>query len=125
MLWLYLLFFVVLFTLLSFIGLRTKKLENYTTWSTDLLLDNNFDPPEIHVMKADRRSSVKTKNGVSYVYLLDQGEDKANKKLLVQLLAFLTSDHHKNDAQYYTNLDVLMNAAENKEGFKRIDITTY
>ena len=117
--WVYFLAFTIIFALFSFVGLRTKKREEYTQFCYDVLSDNDFDPPEIHIMSANKRSCVKRKNNIAYIYLVDQGDDVANKKMLTALLAFTTSDYSKSDGQYYTNLDVLMNHVENKEDFLR------
>ena len=120
--WLCALLFMMIFTVFSFMGMRTEKNSAYTQWCYDILLDNGFNPPELHVMKADKRSCVKMKNGIIYIYLSDQGSEIADKKMLVNLVAFITSDLYKSDGQYYTNLDVLLKHAEDKEGFNRLDV---
>lgn len=112
----------MILTIFSFVGMRTTRNDEYTKWCYDTLLENDFDPPELHVMRANKNSCVKTKNGVAYIYLVDQGSRDADNKMLVALMAFITSDFYKSDGQYYANLDAMMTSAETKMEFDRLTV---
>ena len=118
--WIGLLVFMIIYTFYGLMGMNSPKMDQYTQWCYNTLLESNFDPPEIHVRKAEKQSCIKIRNGVAYIYLLDQGSDEKNKIALIHLMAYTTSDKYKDDAQYYTNLDVLMQAVEEKEGLSRL-----
>lgn len=121
--WIYLAIFVIIFTIYSFIGIKCEKREDdYVEWCNELLLECGFDPPQLFIMKGGKCNTVKKINGVAYIYLNEQRSDMANKKTLVYLISYLTTDFFKEDSQYYTNMDHLMSVASEKEGFDRLSL---
>lgn len=123
-LWIYFLLFIILLTVFSYVGIRRESCTDYRDWCNNIMLENNFDPPEIHIFRAKKNSCVKVKSGVAYIYLARQGSELADKKMLTYLLASLTTDKYVNDCQYHTNLEVLMDAFENKENIRRVNVKT-
>lgn len=121
-LWIYLLIFIIIFIIFSFVGLRRNTDNRYKSWCNDILLENGFDPPELHIFEAKKYSCVKIRHGIAYIYLYPQVDEKSDKKMLIYLLTYLTTDKYKTDSHYYTNLDLLMNTFENKENVSRVNV---
>lgn len=113
---------MLVFILYSLWGLKAERDNEQTQWCYDVLLETGFDPPEIHVLRGEiKKSCIKIKNGVAFIYLKEDTPEN-EKKTLGHLLTFITSDIYKDDAQYYTNLDVVMDHIEDKFGVKRLPV---
>ena len=108
-LFMYAFIFIILFAIFTLFRNKNEIKEcEYTDWCNSIMLDCGFNPPQIFIVKGSKRDVVKIKNGIAYIYLCDHNNDLINKKSLIYMIAFLTTDDYIESPQYYTNLDFLM-----------------
>lgn len=109
--WISLAVFFAIYVMFACLGMNPDKCDEHIEWCNQIMLDSNFDPPEIHIYKASRRNCIKLKDGIAYIYLKPSGSELEDKRTLIYLLAYTCTDKFKDDQQYYTNLEVLFDTA--------------
>lgn len=104
---------LIIFCVFTIIGTNTKISSNsdIRSWSYDILLEANFNPPPMIFMDGATKNSVKIINGEAYIYLVP-GSEEQQKREMLYLMSYLVSDSMERGPVYYSNLEILMDVAD-------------
>lgn len=90
-----------------------EYLGSLSMWGNRILNECNFSEVQLNI-RYGKKNVVKRKRSGTHIYITPQKTDEAQKKLLISLLAYTTTDSLRDDTQYHTNLERMLCTVDEK-----------